>query len=247
MTSDTGRTVVIIPTYCEAESLEALLRRVLAVQPAVDVLVVDDNSPDGTGALADRIAGDESRVHVLHRPGKQGLGPAYIAGFRWALGRDYAVIVEMDADGSHQPEQLPRLLTAVTDGADLAIGARWVAGGRIENWPWYRIAISRLATRYARLLLRSRLHDITAGYRAYRREALASLDLDALSAEGYAFQIELAWRLESAGADIREVPITFVEREHGRSKMTLRIVAEALLRVTAWGLQPRRSGRADRV
>ncbi|RNE67319.1 polyprenol monophosphomannose synthase [Cryobacterium tepidiphilum] len=235
MTFSTDRAVVVIPTYCERESLPALVTRLLAVTPAVDVLIVDDNSPDGTGDLADEISRTTPRVQVLHRDSKQGLGPAYVAGFRWALHNGYDRVVEMDADGSHQPEQLPALLAALDGGAALAIGSRWVPGGRVVNWPWYRRLISRAGTQYARILLRSRLHDITSGYRAFPRRALEAVDLGSLSAHGYAFQIELAWRLERSGAAISEVPITFVEREHGRSKMTLRIVVEALVRVTRWG------------
>lgn len=236
MTFSTDRAVVVIPTYCERESLPPLMTRLLAVTPAVDVLIVDDNSPDGTGDLADEISRSEPRVHVLHRPGKQGLGPAYVAGFSWALDAGYARIVEMDADGSHQPEQLPALLAALDGDAALAIGSRWVPGGAVVNWPWYRRLISRAGTQYARLLLRSKLHDITSGFRAFPRWSLEALDLGSLSAQGYAFQIELAWRVERSGAAIREVPITFIEREHGRSKMTFRIVFEALVSVTRWGL-----------
>ena len=229
------RAVVVIPTYCERESLPPLVERLLAAAPTVDVLVVDDNSPDGTGDLADEISRAEPRVHVLHRPGKQGLGPAYVAGFRWALDAGYDRIVEMDADGSHQPEQLPALLAGLDGGAALAIGSRWVPGGRVVNWPGYRRLISRAGTQYARLLLRSRLHDITSGFRAFPRRTLETVDLASLSAHGYAFQIELAWRVERSGAGISEVPITFIEREHGSSKMTFRIVFEALMRVTRWG------------
>ena len=236
MNLSTDRAVVVIPTYCERDNLAPLLQRLLSAVPDVDVLIVDDNSPDGTGAVADALAAAETRVTVLHRAHKQGLGPAYVAGFRWALERDYAMVVEMDADGSHQPEQLPALLAALHDGASLAIGSRWIPGGRVVNWPWYRRAISRAGTQYARLLLRSRLHDITSGYRVYRRAALESIDLSSLSADGYAFQIELAWRVERAGGGIREVPITFVERTRGQSKMTLRIVLEALVHVSRWGI-----------
>lgn len=238
MDSHADRTVVIVPTYNERENLEPLVRRILAADAIVDLLIVDDNSPDGTGALADAIAAaTPGRVAVLHRERKQGLGPAYVAGFAWALHRRYARIVEMDADGSHQPEQLGDLLAALGGGTVLAIGARWIPGGEVVNWPWYRRAISRAGTGYARLLLRSSLHDITSGFRAYERAALESIDRTTLSADGYAFQIELAWRLERAGAGIREVPITFVERTHGQSKMSLRIVIEALVQVTRWGLQ----------
>ncbi len=234
---------MVIPTYNERENLLPLAARILTTVPAIDILVVDDNSPDGTGDLADELASTDPRVSVLHRTAKNGLGPAYVAGFRWALERDYIRIVEMDADGSHRPEELPALLAAVAAGADLAIGARWIPGGRVVNWPWYRQLISRAGTFYARILLRSSLHDITSGYRAYRRSALESLHLSTLSAQGYAFQIELAWRIERQGRPIREVPITFVEREHGASKMTTRIVVEALTQVTRWGLFGSRMSR----
>ena len=230
-------TLVVIPTYNELESLPLVLGQLLALDDSVQVLVVDDNSPDGTGALADQVAGNEPRVSVLHRTEKAGLGPAYVAGFTWALERDFAVIVEMDADGSHQVSELPLLLAAVADGAALAIGSRWVDGGRIVNWPRHRQAISRAGTAYARILLRSHLQDITSGFRAYSRAALESIDLDSLGAAGYVFQIELAWRIERQGLPIREVPITFIERVHGSSKMTTRIVVEALAKVTRWGLR----------
>ena len=244
------RVLVVVPTYCEVDSLRPLVERVLASSPRPDVLVVDDNSPDGTGELADRLAEADPRVQVLHRAGKEGLGPAYIAGFHRALdagGVDqpaYDVIVEMDADGSHQPEQLALLVAAITSGADLAIGARWIPGGRTVHWPWYRKLISRSATAYARMMLRSHLHDITSGYRAFRAPFLASLDLDGLQSAGYAFQIEVAWRAERAGADIREVPITFVERRDGSSKMTTGIAIEAVGQVTRWGFSRRPSRSA---
>jgi len=227
----------VIPTYNELESLPIVLGQLLALDGTLQVLVVDDNSPDGTGALADGIAATEARVSVLHRSEKSGLGPAYVAGFTWALARDFAVIVEMDADGSHQVSELPALLAAVADGAALSIGSRWVTGGRIVNWPWYRQAISRAGTAYARILLRSHLQDITSGFRAFSRAALESVELDSLGAAGYVFQIELAWRIERQGLPIAEVPITFIERVHGSSKMTTRIVVEALAKVTRWGLQ----------
>lgn len=228
--------VVVIPTYCEIDTLAPLVSRVLAASSRPDVLIVDDNSPDGTGALADRLAGAEPRVRVLHRAGKEGLGPAYVAGFHSVLATGPDVIVEMDADGSHQPEELDRLLAAIADGADLVIGARWIPGGRTVHWPWYRKLISRAGTAYARIVLRSRLHDITSGYRAFRADYLASLDLDGLMSAGYVFQIEMAWRAERSGADIREVPITFVERIDGTSKMTPGIALEAIRQVTRWGL-----------
>ncbi|KQQ92693.1 dolichol-phosphate mannosyltransferase [Leifsonia sp. Leaf325] len=244
MSANAPRVLVVVPTYCEVDSLRPLVQRVLASEPEPSVLVVDDNSPDGTGVLADEMAAAEPRMQVLHRAGKEGLGPAYIAGFHQALDSgDFDIIVEMDADGSHQPEELVLLIAAIAEGADLAIGARWIPGGRTVHWPWYRKLISRSATAYARVMLRSHLHDITSGYRAFRVPFLASLDLDGLQSAGYAFQIEVAWRAERAGADIREVPITFVERHDGTSKMTTGIALEAIGQVTRWGLS-RRSASA---
>jgi dolichol-phosphate mannosyltransferase len=201
--------------------------------------VADDNSPDGTGELADRIASEDPQVHVMHRKGKEGLGAAYIAGFRWALERDYDVIVEMDADGSHQPEQLTRLLDAVETGADLVIGSRWVAGGSVVNWPFYRQLISRTGSTYARIMLGLKIKDMTAGYRAFRRTTLEKLDLDAVESVGYGFQVDLAWRVAKMGLEVVEVPVTFVERELGSSKMSGNIVLEAMLNVTKWGLAAR--------
>lgn len=230
--------LVIIPTYNERENLPEAVVRVLRAAPGVEILVVDDGSPDGTGEVADQLADEHAGVHVLHRTDKRGLGAAYIAGFRWAEKGDYAVIVEMDADGSHLARELPRLLAAV-ESADLVIGTRWMPGGSVHNWPAYRKAISRAGTGYARVLLRSRLRDVTSGYRAYRASALYGLDLSSISSEGYCFQIELAWRLERSGAVIAEVPISFVERSRGRSKMSGAIVVEALAKVTAWGIRDR--------
>jgi dolichol-phosphate mannosyltransferase len=233
------RILTIIPTYNELDSLPKTLGRLRAAVPASDVLVADDNSPDGTGALADRIAAEDPQVHVMHRRGKEGLGAAYIAGFRWALERDYDVIVEMDADGSHQPEQLPALLSAVEDGADLVIGSRWVRGGSVVNWPFYRQLISRTGSTYARLMLGLGLRDITAGYRAFRRTTLEKLDFDSIESKGYGFQVDLAWRVAKMGLSVVEVPVTFVERELGSSKMSGNIVVEAMINVTRWGLRER--------
>ncbi|MEA5454441.1 polyprenol monophosphomannose synthase [Sinomonas sp. JGH33] len=233
------RILTIIPTYNELESLPKTLGRLRSAVPASDVLVADDNSPDGTGALADRIAAEDPQVHVMHRKGKEGLGAAYIAGFRWALERDYDVIVEMDADGSHQPEQLPRLLEAVENGADLVIGSRWVPGGSVVNWPLYRQLISRTGSTYSRLMLGLRVKDMTAGYRAFRRTTLEKLDFDAVESVGYGFQVDLAWRVARMGLSVAEVPVTFVERELGSSKMSGNIVVEAMLNVTKWGLSDR--------
>jgi dolichol-phosphate mannosyltransferase len=233
------RILTIIPTYNELESLPKTLGRLRSAVPASDVLVADDNSPDGTGALADTIAAEDSQVHVLHRKGKEGLGAAYIAGFRWALERGYDIVVEMDADGSHQPEQLPSLLKAVDDGADLVIGSRWVAGGSVVNWPFYRQLISRTGSTYARLMLGLKLRDITAGYRAFRRTTLEKLDFDTIESRGYGFQVDLANRVAKMGLKVVEVPVTFVERELGSSKMSGNIVVEAMVNVTRWGLAER--------
>ena len=233
------RILTIIPTYNELESLPKTLGRLRSAVPASDVLVADDNSPDGTGALADTIAAEDPQVHVLHRKGKEGLGAAYIAGFRWALERGYDIVVEMDADGSHQPEQLPSLLKAVDDGADLVIGSRWVAGGSVVNWPFYRQLISRTGSTYARLMLGLKLRDITAGYRAFRRTTLEKLDFDTIESRGYGFQVDLANRVAKMGLKVVEVPVTFVERELGSSKMSGNIVVEAMVNVTRWGLAER--------
>ena len=230
--------LVIVPTYNEVDNLEPLLQRLLTAVPHAHVLVVDDNSPDGTGRLADEHAAREAHVHVLHRVGKQGLGAAYLAGFAWGLQRGYDVLVEMDADGSHRPEQLSRLLAALPH-ADLVLGARWVPGGSVVNWPWHRELLSRGGNAYTRLVLGLPLHDATGGFRAFRASTLRRLDLDDVSSQGYCFQVDLAWRVVRAGCRVVEVPITFVERERGESKMSGSIVREALWRVTAWGVRHR--------
>ncbi len=237
-----GRVLVIVPTYDELENLEQITRRLLQAVPAVHLLVVDDNSPDGTGALAERLAAADPRVQVLHRTGKAGLGAAYIAGFAWARERGYDVCVEMDADGSHAPEQLPRLLAAL-EHADLVLGSRWVPGGEVVNWPRSRELLSRGGNAYTRAVLGLPLRDATGGYRAYRRQVLDALPLDGVASQGYCFQVDLAWRAWRAGYDVVEVPITFVERERGESKMSRAIVVEALWRVTWWGLRSARSRR----
>ncbi|MGI8700468.1 MAG: polyprenol monophosphomannose synthase [Nocardioidaceae bacterium] len=230
------RTLVVIPTYNEAQNIELVLDRVRGSVPSVDVLVVDDASPDGTGELADKVAAHDAKVSVLHRTAKEGLGAAYLAGFAEGLSRGYDVLVEMDADGSHLPEQLPRLLDAV-DCADLVLGARWVPGGRVVNWPTRRQLLSRGGNLYARLALGLALHDATGGYRAFTRETLEGLDLGDVSSAGYCFQVDLARRAVRAGFRVVEVPITFVEREYGESKMNGDIVREALVSVTRWGFQ----------
>jgi dolichol-phosphate mannosyltransferase len=232
------RCLVVIPTYNEAGNIELVLDRVRASAPTLDVLVVDDGSPDGTGELADRVAAHDDSVHVLHRTAKAGLGAAYVAGFGWGLARDYDVLIEMDADGSHLPEQLPRLLDALPE-ADLVLGARWVPGGRVVNWPRRRMLLSRGGNIYTRLALGLPLHDATGGFRAFRRPALEKIGLDDVTSQGYCFQIDLARRTVSAGFRVVEVPITFVEREIGESKMSGQIVREALVNVTRWGLAHR--------
>ncbi|MFI1016966.1 polyprenol monophosphomannose synthase [Streptomyces sp. NPDC020965] len=237
-----GRSLVIIPTYNEAENIKSIVSRVRAAVPDADVLVADDNSPDGTGKLADELAGQDERVRVLHRKGKEGLGAAYLAGFAWGLERDYGVLIEMDADGSHQPEELPRLLTALK-GADLVLGSRWVPGGRVVNWPKYREFISRGGSTYSRLFLGLAIRDVTGGFRAFRAETLRGLGLGEVSSQGYCFQVDLARRAVAAGYQVVEVPITFVERELGDSKMNRDIAVEALWRVAGWGI----SDRANRI
>jgi dolichol-phosphate mannosyltransferase len=235
--------LVVVPCYNEIENLESIIRRIRLALPDDDVLVVDDSSPDGTGELADRIAADDERVSVLHRPGKDGLGRAYLAGFELALTAGYELVVEIDADGSHDPAELPAMVAEARAGADLVIGSRWVEGGSVRNWPWLRQTISRTGNRYARIMLRSRIHDITAGFRVYRSELLRALHLRDVSSQGYCFQVEMAWRAESAGFTVAEHPIEFVERERGVSKMRTRIVVEALWRVTLWGIGSRVRGR----
>ncbi|SCG54653.1 polyprenol monophosphomannose synthase [Micromonospora halophytica] len=240
-----GRVLVVIPTYNEADNVTDIVRRVRAVAPAVDILVADDNSPDGTGALADAMAATDGHVHVLHRPGKNGLGAAYLAGFAWARERGYDAVVEMDADGSHAPEDLPTLLAAARD-ADVVIGSRWTGGAKVVNWPLRRLLLSRCGNLYARLALGMPVTDATGGYRVYRTAALRAMALESVCSQGYAFQVELSRLAHRAGVRIVEVPITFAERERGASKMSPLIVAEALWRITTWGLRDRgvRRGRA---
>ncbi|MFD4548343.1 polyprenol monophosphomannose synthase [Streptomyces sp. NPDC058466] len=233
-----GTALVIIPTYNEAENIKKIVGRVRAAVPEAHVLVADDNSPDGTGKLADELAAEDDHVQVLHRKGKEGLGAAYLAGFRWGMEHDYGVLVEMDADGSHQPEELPRLLTALK-GADLVLGSRWVPGGRVVNWPRSREFISRGGSLYSRVLLDVPIRDVTGGYRAFRRETLEGLGLGEVASQGYCFQVDLARRAVKAGFHVVEVPITFVERELGDSKMSRDILVEALWRVTTWGVGER--------
>ncbi|MEO7058143.1 MAG: polyprenol monophosphomannose synthase, partial [Lapillicoccus sp.] len=228
------KVVVLIPTYKERENLRRIVARVRAAVPEVDLLVLDDNSPDGTGQVADELAASDSQVQVMHRATKKGLGAAYLAGFAWALEHDYDAAVEMDADGSHQPEQLRALLTAAED-ADVVIGSRWVRGGSVVNWPAHRKALSLGANVYTKLLLGMRVHDATAGFRVYRSSALQRLDLGTVRSQGYCFQVDMTWRAVTLGMTVVEVPIEFVEREIGSSKMSQDIVRESLVRITGWG------------
>jgi len=235
--------LVILPTYNERETLPAAVAGVREHLPGAHLLIVDDGSPDGTGAIADAIASRSAEISVHHRDGKLGLGTAYVHGFRHALEHGYRYAIEMDADGSHRPEDLVRLFAAAKAGAGLTIGARWVPGGEIIGWPWYRRCISRTGTRVAQVALRSRLHDLTSGFRVIDTDWLRRLELDALDSQGYGFQVETAWKLELAGCPITEVPITFVERMGGHSKMSLAIVFEALIGVLRWGWRLRFGGR----
>jgi dolichol-phosphate mannosyltransferase len=233
-----SKVLVVVPTYNEALTIGKTVGRVRTAAPSAHVLIVDDGSPDGTGTIANELAELDQNVHVLHRAGKQGLGAAYLAGFSWGLDHGYDILVEMDADGSHQPEELPRLLNAV-DKADLVLGSRYVPGGRVVNWPRGRELLSRAGNTYARIALGISLRDATGGFRAFRAAALWGLDLDGVASQGYCFQVDLAWRAVRAGQRVVEVPITFVEREQGESKMDSTIVREALWRVTQWGVSYR--------
>lgn len=241
--TDHGRVVMVVPTYNEADNLAWIVGRMRAAQPKVDVLVVDDASPDGTGRIADELAAADPAVRVLHRTAKNGLGAAYLAGFRLALELGYDVIGEMDADGSHQPEQLERLLDALAD-ADLVLGSRWVPGGAVVNWPLGRQLLSRGGNLYVRLLLGIGVRDATGGFRLFRRATLEAIDLDSVESTGYVFQTDLVWRVLRLGLRLREVPIEFVERERGDSKMSGPVARESLRRVTGWGVRERmRRGR----
>lgn len=235
---DLGRILVVIPTYNEVENLPLIVGRVRDSVPESHILVADDNSPDGTAKIADEIAAADDHVHVMHRLGKEGLGAAYLAGFAWALEQGFDVVVEMDADGSHQPEQLPLLLDALRE-ADLVLGSRWVPGGSVVNWPKSREVLSRGGNWYTRKALRVPLMDATGGYRAFRASTLRALDLDGVGSAGYIFQVDLAYRTLERGLRVKEVPIEFVEREIGDSKMNRKIVSEALWRVTVWGARER--------
>ena len=233
-----GKIVVLIPTYNERENISPIVSRLRAAVPEADVLILDDNSPDGTGVVADGLAAADGQVRVLHRKNKEGLGAAYLAGFAWALERGYDVLVEMDADGSHQPEQLPSLLMALAD-ADVVLGSRWAPGGSVVNWPIHRKALSVGGNVFVRVLLGMPIGDATGGFRAYRASALRTLDLQEVASQGYCFQVDLAWRAIRAGLSVVEVPITFVERTIGDSKMSQGIVNESLRSITAWGARYR--------
>lgn len=239
MTAERGAdTLIVIPTYNEAETLGTTIDRVRQAAPRADVLIVDDSSPDGTGDIADARAAADPRVQVMHRRQKSGLGDAYLEAFAWALERPFDIVVEMDADGSHPADQLPALIAAVRPGgADLSIGSRWVTGGSVVNWPRARRFISRGGNLYAQLLLGVRVKDATAGFRAFRADTLRAIDLDNVASHGYCFQIDLTRRVYARGLSITEVPIEFRERELGQSKMSSSIVVEAMGRVTVWGLQ----------
>lgn len=231
------RVLVCIPTYNERESLPNTLQAIFEYSPDVEVLVIDDGSPDGTADWAEELGDD--RVHVMRRTAKEGLGPAYVAGFTWALGQDYDVICQMDADGSHRGRDLPLLLQAVRGGAELAIGSRWVRGGEVVNWPLNRNVLSRGANLYANVAIGLHVADATAGFRAYSRNLLQRIDLAGVQSHGYGFQIDMTVRARRAGARIVEVPIIFVERELGASKMSGSIIGEAFVNVARWGMQRR--------
>lgn len=233
-----ARPVVLVPTYNERDSLPRLLEVLRAEVPFVDVAVIDDNSPDGTGEVADAFAATDPQVRVLHRAGKEGLGRAYLHGFRWALEQGYDALVEMDADGSHQPKHLHAILAELAD-ADLVIGSRWVRGGAVENWPLSRKVLSVGGNLYTKVLLGMPVNDATAGYRAYRASALETIGLDQVASQGYCFQVDLTVRAVRAGLTVKEVPITFIERDLGASKMSKDIARESLKRITEWGLAHR--------
>ena len=228
-------TLVVIPTFNEALTISETVSEVLGLEPNVSILVVDDNSPDGTSQIVSNLAAHESRLTLLSRPRKSGLGIAYLAGFEWGFARNFDFIVEMDADGSHRAIDLRALLEKAPE-ADLVIGSRWVIGGEVVNWPAHRRFISRFGNSYAKLMLGTNISDMTSGFRVYRAKFLESLVASKVSSHGYSFQVELAHRASKAGVVI-EIPITFVERLSGKSKMTLAIVLEALTKVTFWGLK----------
>jgi dolichol-phosphate mannosyltransferase len=241
------KTLVVLPTYNESATIAEVLRRIRAgATHMIDILVVDDSSPDGTADLAQALADELGGVEVLRRPRKSGLGSAYREGFKIGLARGYEALVEMDADLSHDPSVLGELLAELDAGADIVIGTRYMAGGQIPDWPWHRRAISRAGNLYARWMLDLPARDATSGYRAYHRRALERINLTAVRADGYGFQIEMAYKVARAGGVLAEVPIEFRDRTLGRSKMSSRIVAEALVLVTWWGLSGRYRARRKR-
>jgi dolichol-phosphate mannosyltransferase len=241
-----GRVLVVIPTYNEADNIGLITERVRRAVPEADILIADDSSPDGTGALADELATADDHLFVLHRTGKEGLGAAYKAGFAWAKDKGYDAVVEMDADGSHAPEELPKLLDALRD-TDAVLGTRYIPGGSVHNWPLHRLLLSRGGNIYIRMALGMPFRDATGGYRAYRMPVLDEINVETVASTGYSFQVELAWRTYRAGFRMAEVPITFTEREHGVSKMNGNIFKEQLLRVTVWGVQSRTANLLDRL
>jgi len=232
-----GPTLVVIPTYNEAGNIRTVLRRVRTALPDADILLVDDDSPDGTAEIAETVGAERGRVIVMRRPGKEGLGAAYRAGFAFGLTHGYAVLVEMDADLSHDPAALPHLVGALDHGADLAIGSRYIPGAAIPEWTARRRALSRFGNRYAGALLGTEIHDLTSGYRAYRADALRTVHAETTRATGYAFQIEMAYRMVASGHAVVEIPIEFNDRTVGASKMSSLITLEALARVTWWGIR----------
>ena len=232
------RVAVLIPTYNERDTLPLTVSGVRRVVPDADVVILDDSSPDGTGDVADRLAADDDRVHVIHRAEKEGLGAAYLAGFRWALDAGYDAVVEMDADGSHAPEHLPALLAAAAE-ADAVIGSRWVPGGKVVNWPLHRRALSVGGNLYVKALLGMPVNDATAGFRVYRADALRTMGLDDVASQGYCFQTDLTWRAVRSGLTVVEVPITFVERTVGDSKMDRDVMTESLRLISGWGIRHR--------
>jgi dolichol-phosphate mannosyltransferase len=238
VTLDLGKVLVIVPTYNERESLPVIVAGIRKAESDVDILIADDNSPDGTGEVADRLSSNDSSIQVLHRSAKAGLGAAYLDAFGWAKSRGYDVVVEMDADGSHRPVDLTKILDALTNN-DVVLGSRWIKNGKVVNWARSRQVLSRGGNLYTRIWLGIPIRDATGGFRAYRMSALAQMNLKDVESQGYCFQVDMAWRAALANLRITEVPITFVERELGESKMDSSIVKEALWRVTQWGIEKR--------
>lgn len=230
------RALVLLPTYNEKDNVEKITRQILAVDPRIEVLVVDDNSPDGTGDIVDRLAAENPRIQIMHRAGKQGLGRAYIAGFKWGIEKRYDYILEMDADFSHQPKYLADHLKNI-EGCDISLGSRYIKGGGVENWPKIRWAISYYANVYSRVVTGLPVRDATGGFKCFRRKVLESLDLDSVRSNGYSFQIEVSFKAWLHGFRIREIPIVFVEREAGHSKFSKRIIYEAVFMVLYLGLK----------